>query len=206
MQGFLNEAVAVGTEGLIVKTLDGTYEPSKRSVNWLKLKKDYLEGCGDTFDVVPLGGWHGKGKRTGVYGSFLLAIYDPDAEEFQTICKIGTGFTEEKLKELSDQLREYTIEHPRKYYCYGETLVPDVWFDARVVWEIKAADLSISPVHQAAKGAVHESKGVSIRFPRLVRLRDDKKPEEATSAQQVAEMYQQQSLVKAKNNIKEDLD
>eukprot|EP00803_Ostreobium_quekettii_P005909 evm.model.scf_59.10 EVM.evm.TU.scf_59.10 scf_59:60347-66969(+) len=206
LEGFLNDAVAAGTEGLIVKTLDATYEPSQRSLNWLKLKKDYLEGCGDTFDVVPIGAWHGKGKRKGGYGSFLLAIYNPGLEELQTICKIGTGFSEEQLKELSDQMRGYVIGKPKKYYSYGETLIPDVWFDAKAVWEIKAADLSISPVHQAARGMADPSKGISIRFPRLVRVRDDKAPEDATTAEQVTEMYQQQTLVQAKKKSRRDMD
>lgn len=65
VQAFLDESVAASTEGLIVKTLADPYEPSKRSLNWLKLKKDYLEGCGDTFDVTVIGALHGKGKRTG---------------------------------------------------------------------------------------------------------------------------------------------
>ncbi|GMH35511.1 hypothetical protein BSKO_03379 [Bryopsis sp. KO-2023] len=196
LQAFLDKSVEQRTEGLIVKTLDATYEPSRRSVNWLKLKKDYLDGVGDTFDVVPVGAWHGKGKRAGVYGSYLLAVYDPDGEEFQTISKIGTGFSDEILVQLATEMNGHLIDTPKQYYRYSDTLVPEVWFEPKVVWEVKAADLSISPVHQAAKGLVDPAKGISIRFPRLVRVRDDRTPETATSAQQVAEMYQEQPLVK----------
>jgi len=204
LETFLNEAVEASTEGLIVKTLVDTYEPSKRSSHWLKLKKDYLDGVGDTFDVVPIGAWHGKGKRTGLYGAYLLAIYDADSESYQTISKLGTGFTEEKLAELTESLRPHAIPAPRRYYQWGETQEPDVWFEPVKVWEVKCADLSISPVHKAAQGLVDESKGISIRFPRLLRVREDKSPEDATSAHQVAEMYRMQAVVSKERKGGED--
>ncbi|GIL75828.1 hypothetical protein Vretifemale_5549 [Volvox reticuliferus] len=203
LESFLTESVEAGTEGLIVKTLADTYEPSKRSSHWLKLKKDYMEGVGDTFDVVPLGAFYGKGKRTGVFGAYLLGVYDPDTETYQTISKLGTGFSEEQLQQLADAMRPNIISQPRPYYKWSDALVPDVWFDAVAVWEVKAADLSISPVHKAAVGLVDPTKGISIRFPRLIRVREDKSPEDATSAAQVAEMFHSQAVIKQQQAAKQ---
>jgi DNA ligase-1 len=198
LEEFLDTAVKSKCEGLMVKTLDvnAAYEPSRRSLNWLNLKKDYLEGLGDSVDLVPLGAYHGKGKRTGVYGAYLLACYDNETEEFQSVCKIGTGFSEEDLKTLTESLKEHIIPEKSSQYNVTDALECDVWFDAVQVWEVKAADLSKSSAHRGAVGRMGEpGRGIGLRFPRFERTRSDKRPFEATSSEQILEMYYHQDSV-----------
>lgn len=200
IQELLEKSVKASCEGLMVKMLDGpesSYEPSKRSQNWLKVKKDYLSGVGDSLDLVVLGAYHGKGKRTSVYGAFLLACYNPSTEKYETVCNIGTGFSEEVLASLHAQLSPNIIDRPKPFYSHsqGNKDQPDVWFEPKFVWEVKTADLTLSPRYMAAMDALGVGKGVSLRFPRFMNQREDKKPEQATSARQVAEMYRKQEAV-----------
>ena len=180
-------------------------------MNWLKLKKDYMldedgNGMGDSLDLVVLGAWHGKGKRKGFYGNYLLACYNPDSEEFETISKIGTGFSEEALETVKKELDVHIIDAPRPYYKYndGDKHVPDVWFDAQVVWEVRCADFTVSPVYQAAVGLADDIKGISVRFPRYLRTRDDRKATTALSSADVYEYYRNQAMLKNKGDKKGD--
>lgn len=194
LQHFLDQSVKDSCEGLMVKMLDGPesyYEPSKRSRNWLKLKKDYLNGVGDSLDLCVLGAYYGRGKRTGTYGGFLLGCYNQDTGEYETCCKIGTGFSEELLQQLYDRLKPTAMEAPVAFYVYDSAQQPDVWFEPSLLFEVLAADLSLSPVYKA--GSSQYDKGISLRFPRFLRIRDDKSVEEATSSEQVIDLYEAQS-------------
>jgi len=200
IETYLQEACGAMCEGLMVKTLDdnATYEPSKRSLNWLKLKKDYIEGMGvcDSVDLVVMGGYHGKGKRTKVYGAYLMGCYDPDRDEFQSVCKVGTGFKDDELIRFTEKMTEHiTANHRRPFnYNTADVLEPDDWFEATTVWELQAADLSKSSVHKGGIGKLDPERGIGLRFPRFLRERSDKKPENATNAEQIVDMYNSQDL------------
>ncbi|KAK9856380.1 hypothetical protein MYU51_001251 [Penicillium brevicompactum] len=215
IQELLEASVKASCEGLMVKMLDtdeSGYEPSKRSRNWLKVKKDYLAGVGDSLDLVVLGAYYGRGKRTSVYGAFLLAAYNPNSDTYETICNIGTGFSEALLEELHKTLVPLVIDRPKPFYTHSTVPKdqPDVWFEPRLVWEVKTADLTLSPRYQAAadefQGTTDSGKGISLRFPRYIKSRDDKKPDEATTTRAVAEMYRKQEAVSKESSSKGGVD
>lgn len=177
-----------------------------------QVKKDYLSGVGDSLDLVVLGAYHGRGKRTSVYGAFLLAAYNSSTQTYETICNIGTGFSEAALEEFYNELSPLTIDRPKPFYSHSTVPKdqPDVWFEPRLVWEVKTADLTLSPRYKAAAdefvGTTGGGKGVSLRFPRFIKSRDDKKPEQATTTRAVAEMYRKQEAVQKENAGKGGVD
>ncbi|MCJ1320653.1 hypothetical protein MMC15_005993 [Xylographa vitiligo] len=212
IQTLLEESVKASCEGLMIKMLDSEesgYEPSKRSRNWLKVKKDYLSGIGDSLDLVVLGAYFGKGKRTSVYGAFLLGCFNASKETYETVCNIGTGFSEAILEDLHSELSQHTIDRPKPFYTHSSVTKdqPDVWFEPRFVWEVKTADLTLSPRYKAGSDALNDAshKGISLRFPRFIKKRDDKKPDQATGSRMVVEMYRkQESVVKQKGPAVDD--
>ncbi|GJQ09808.1 hypothetical protein GpartN1_g1599.t1 [Galdieria partita] len=192
----MDEAIKAGCEGLMIKALTGeysSYEPCNRSQNWLKMKKDYMNSIGDSLDLVPIGAYYGRGKRSGVFGAFLLACYNSETEEFQTVCKLGTGFSDEFLSSITKFYKDgHILAEPKPYYGVSDTpaIRPDVWFEPCQVWETRCADLTMSPSHTAAKGMLsEEDKGVALRFPRFIRIREDKPVDDATTADQIVELY-----------------
>lgn len=177
-----------------MKTLEGdkaTYEPDKRSFNWLKLKKDYLDSAmGDSLDLVVVGADYGKGKRVNHFGSFVLACFDPQTEKLQVCCKCGTGFSDEVFAQLHEKLEPLIIDNAPSNVMYNSKNF-DVWLEPKYVWEIMCADLTLSPVYMSARSVVEQDKGIALRFPRFIRERDDKKWDGATSSDQIVVAYRQ---------------
>jgi len=192
----LMESLKAGCEGVMLKPLNYSYEPGKRSNGWIKLKKDYVKDMQESdLDLVPIGAWWGNGRKAGWYSPYLLAVYDPEREEYQSVCRVMSGFSDsfyKQSKAFFDQ--NHLIERPNKpaYYNTGENC--SVWFHPVAVWEIRGADISVSPVHRAASGNVHSGRGLALRFPRFIRERPDKTPEEATTGDQLLELFHRQTV------------
>jgi len=183
-------AVAEGCEGLICKSVspEAGYQAGARGWLWIKLKRDYRSELSDTLDLVVVGALAGRGRRAGIYGALLLAAYDPDNERFQTVCKCGTGFSDAELAALPQRLAPLArSERPARVDARRSA---DVWFEPAVVVEVLAAELTLSPTHTAAWGLLKEDSGLALRFPRFTgRWRDDKSPTDATTVQEVVDLY-----------------
>ncbi|HEY6683030.1 MAG TPA: ATP-dependent DNA ligase [Propionibacteriaceae bacterium] len=184
------QAVADGSEGLVCKSTssDAIYQAGARGWLWIKLKRDYRTELADTIDLVVVGAYSGRGRRRGTYGAVLLAAYNPEAELYQTVGKCGTGFSDAELAALPAKLAPL-IRAPRPPRIDSHVNA-DVWFEPSLVVEVLSAELTLSPNHTAGWGELKEDAGLSMRFPRFTgRWRDDKEPQDATTTQQLVELY-----------------
>ena len=173
---------------MVIKDAQSVYEAGTRGWHWIKYKKEYRTELADTFDVVVIGGLHGKGARAGTYGSLLVAAFDPETNKYYSFTKMGSGFTEEQLKQLPKMLRPY--ERGDRHPLVVTGMKADVWFDPALVMEVTGAQLTISPVHAVAKEKVKRG-GLALRFPRFLRWRTDKSPELATTVEEIHDIYRQ---------------
>src|SRR6059036_2721435 len=190
-EAFFDDALQAGCKGLMAKALDSTYDAGARGYKWIKFKREYSAALSDTIDLVIVGTFAGRGKRAGSYGALLMAAYDDQEDLFRTTCKLGTGFDDETLFTLPEKLK--AAKRDRKPARVDSKLEPDVWFEPTTVLEVRGAELTVSPVHTAAWGAIRPGAGLAVRFPRFTgRWRDDKGPGDATTTKELLEMYRQQ--------------
>jgi DNA ligase-1 len=145
MEKFMTEAISEGCEGLIVKDTKSIYRAGAREFSWIKLKREYMSQVAETFDLVIVGAFYGKGRRGGKYGAFLLSAYNKETDVFKSICKIGTGFSDEILEYFPTLLESYRI--PNKHARIDSKIDCDVWFTPQIVLEIIASEITLSPIH-----------------------------------------------------------
>ena len=190
---FLDEAISAGGEGVMAKSLreGSSYRAGARGYWWIKYKRDYTVGLSDSIDGVVVGAFHGRGRRAGKFGAFLLAVYDPSRDRFESFTKVGSGFDDEALAEMPHRLERWSSEERPKDVDTG--VEPDRWFRPGLVLEVRGAELTLSPVHRAALGSVRAGAGLALRFPRFTgRYRDDKAATEATTSKELLGMYRGQ--------------
>ncbi|MCX8197112.1 MAG: ATP-dependent DNA ligase [Candidatus Micrarchaeota archaeon] len=193
---YFQKCIMEGLEGVIAKDLNQPYVAGARKFAWIKLKKSYGE-MADTVDAVIVGYYLGKGQRKEFeFGGVLACVYNPEEECFETIAKIGSGFSEEEMRVLEEMLKKIKIK--QKPANVISNLEPDFWVEPKYVITVAADEITLSPVHTCGKKIVEgKESGYALRFPRLVSIREDKGPQEATTTQEIIKMYEMQKRKEA---------
>ena len=187
----LENSINSGCEGLMLKVIDSPYRAGTRGNNWLKLKREYQNELGDSMDLVVVGAFFGRGRRTGKYGTLLLSSYNSESDTFPTICKVGTGFTDENLDQLFQILSSKVTlkKNPR----VESTMEADIWFEPELVLEIVASEISLSPIHKTGLNMIRKDIGFALRFPKFTgKIRSEKSAEDASVDEEVLALYKNQ--------------
>ena len=194
IEDFLENSINSGCEGLMLKTPNAGYRAGARGSNWLKLKREYRNELGDSLDLVVIGAYFGRGRRTGLYGTLLLGTYNPENDTFPSICKVGTGFTDESLDQLYQILSNKVIL--KKNSRVVSEMEADVWLEPELVLEVVASEITLSPIHKTGLNLVRKDTGFALRFPKFTgKIRYEKAVEDASTHDEVLALYKNQSKV-----------
>ncbi len=194
IEKFMEQAISEGCEGLMIKNLESSYRAGAREYAWIKLKREYRGELADSLDLVIVGAFYGRGRRKGRYGAFLLAAYDDEHGIFRSISKVGTGFTDEHLDLFYDILEQYKLI--KRDDKVDSKLEADVWFEPKIVIEVIASEITLSPLHACAMNMIRKGSGLALRFPKFTgRIRDDKRAEDATTVREVINLYNKQNKI-----------
>ncbi|MHA1648751.1 MAG: ATP-dependent DNA ligase [Candidatus Helarchaeota archaeon] len=194
IEAFFNTSIESGCEGIIAKSIknDSVYQAGARGWLWIKLKESYQSKMVDSIDVVVVGAYWGRGKRARTYGALLCAILDEKEQKYKTICKVGSGFTDENLAGFIEKFEKNKMDiKPSKVISIIKP-EPDIWFEPKFVMEVIGDELTLSPTHTAGFNSIRQNSGLAIRFPRFLRWREDKSPADITTESEVIDMYNQQ--------------
>ena len=191
---FLENSINAGCEGLMLKTPSAPYRAGSRGSNWLKLKREYRNELGDSLDLIVIGAYFGRGRRTGLYGTLLLGTYNPEKDNFPSICKVGTGFTDESLDQLYQILsNNVTLKKNSRIISEMEA---DVWLEPELVLEIVASEITLSPIHKTGLDLIRKDSGFALRFPKFTgKIRYEKAVEDASTVEEVLTLYKRQSKI-----------
>jgi len=190
-QKFFLEAIEKGCEGIMAKGFESKYQAGSRGWSWIKYKRDYRAEMVDTVDLVVVGAFAGHGRRTGVYGTLLMAAFNKELGRYETVCKLGSGFDDATLGTLKERFKPF--ESRSKPKDVVSNMKADYWFQPGIVMEVVGAEITLSPIHTCAFGEKRDGAGLAIRFPRFAgRWRDDKGPEDATNIKEMLQLYDQQ--------------
>ncbi|MBT4594952.1 ATP-dependent DNA ligase [bacterium] len=177
-----------GLEGIVLKKPESLYAAGKRNFNWIKLKRDEGAKLLDSIDCVILGYYPGKGRRARLgIGALLVGIFDPESETFQSVAKVGTGVTDDQLKDLKAECDKNSVQNQPKSFDVAKELFPDVWVAPTMVCEVLADEITRSPLHRATSKD-DQLPGLALRFPRFIQIRHDKGPRDATTSEELKSM------------------
>jgi DNA ligase-1 len=198
IERYFEEMISDGLEGIVAKDLDAPYIAGARKFSWIKMKRSYKGELSDTVDLVVVGYYIGKGTRTEFgFGGMLAAVYNEKSDMFETITRIGTGFSEENMRAFKKLFEEIRVS--KRPARVSSLIEPDYWVEPKYVVTVRADEITKSPMHTAGRHREGEEElGYALRFPRIVSngVREDKSPEEATTTKEIVEMFKQQRKTK----------